>query len=595
MADKCIHQLFEEQVARTPDAVAVEVDGARLTYAELDRKANQIAHRLAQLGVGTEVRVALCIERSLEMLAAMLGVLKAGGAYVPLDPVYPLERQHFMLQDSKALVVLVQGELPLTLGPEVRVLRIEDLGPPTAEEARTPVSSVGPENLAYVIYTSGSTGQPKGVAIAHRSPVAYLRWAREQFAGAVQGSLGSTSISFDVSVFELFTTLISGGTVILVKNVLDLTRVSTPVTWINTVPSAMSQLLETTVLPTSLRTVDLAGEPVSKALVDRLYEANVERVVNLYGPTETGYTTAGVLAKGDEPVHIGRPLPGVKIYILDASGQQVPVGVSGELYAAGVGVARGYVNRPGLTAERFVPDPFGEPGGRMYRTGDVARWRADQTLELLGRNDDQIKIRGYRVELGEIEAALQAHPNVRSAVVTARDLATGTSLVGYVRLSTPTEFSELRRSLAVRLPEYMVPSAFVVLDEFPRTPNGKIDRKALPDPAPATDDNAGTAPRNEVEARLASIWQDVLGVERVGVEDDFFDIGGHSLLALRVVAQVQEAFGCELPLSDLFVAPTVAELAVRILEICAQEVDPDVLAQLVAETLESPTPTRPKV
>ena len=447
-----------EQVARTPDAVAVEHASERLTYRELDQRANQLAHRLRALGVRPEVRVAVCCERSPRMLVGLLGVLKAGGAYVPLSPAQPAERLQRLIADSRAQVALVDGNI----AANVKVVRLDDK---PSGDVRAPAELACAENLAYILYTSGSTGAPKGVAIEHRSPVAYVTWAREMFRTDVARSLASTAFTFDVSVFELFTTLAAGGTLILVDNVLELARqrAARDITWINTVPSAITQLIEQDAIGPALRTICLAGEPVSRSLVDRLYAIRtVERVVNLYGPTETGYTTAAVMPRtSGEPIDVGRALPGVRLEVH-----------GGELYVGGVGVARGYADRPTQTAERFVPDA----GGRMYRTGDLARFRADGALELLGRSDDQVKIRGYRVEPGEIEAALHAASG--TAVVVAGDTPAGKTLVAFVRGSA-VDGAELRRFLAARLPEYMIPTAFIALAELPRTPNGKVDRKAL--------------------------------------------------------------------------------------------------------------------
>jgi non-ribosomal peptide synthetase component F/acyl carrier protein len=427
-----------------------------------------------------------------------------------------------------------------------------------------------------VIYTSGSTGRPKGVAITHHSAVTFVRWSLDFFTPEeLGGVLASTSICFDLSIFELFVPLSCGGKVILAEDALALAELPAAgqVTLVNTVPSALAELLRAGALPASLKTVSLAGEALQNALAQRAYEREgVERVVNLYGPTEdTTYSTCAVVERNNSgPPPIGRPVADTQIYLLDAGLRPVPVGVAGELYLGGEGLARGYLRRPALTAERFVPNPFADRhGARIYRTGDLARYLPDGQLEYLGRADHQVKIRGFRIELGEIEAALAEHAEVQDAVVVARRSDEGElNLVAYVvaRPGTAPVASELRRHLKDPLPDYMIPAAFVILDRLPLTPNGKVDRRALPAPeqTQAASESAYLAPRTPVEEVLADIWSRLLGVGPVGVNDDFFELGGHSLLATRVVSQVRERFGVELPLRRLFETPTVARLAERL-------------------------------
>ena len=576
-----IHELFEEQAAANPDAEAVVCGGEALSYGELNARANRLARHLRRLGVGPESLVGLMVERTAGMVVALLGILKAGGAYVPLDPKYPRERIAFMLEDTRARVLLTQRGLDETLPPhDAEVVYLDSDWPSIARHAADNVESgVTGSNLAYVIYTSGSTGRPKGVAIEHRSAAAFLRWARETFTAAeLERVLASTSICFDLSVFELFGPLSCGGAAVVAGDALWLAGGGGGggVTLINTVPSAMTELLRLGAVPDSVLTVNLAGEPLQNALAQRVYElGTVGRVNNLYGPSEdTTYSTWTCVPKGSAaPVHIGRPVTNTRAYVLDEWMRPVPVGVKGEIYLGGDGLARGYLGRPGLTAERFTPDPFsGEPGARLYRTGDVARHLPGGELEYLGRADQQIKLRGFRIELGEIGAALSTHPAVRECLALARDYDGGDKrLVAYVVVEgadaePQTLPARWREYLRERLPEYMVPSAFVVLERMPLTANGKVDRKALPAPGPSAGEGGGyVAPRTAAEEVLAGIWSEVLGASRVGVTDDFFALGGHSLLATQVASRVREVFGVEVPLRSLFEHPTVEGLAEGVL------------------------------
>ncbi|HEU4323868.1 MAG TPA: amino acid adenylation domain-containing protein [Roseiflexaceae bacterium] len=600
-----IHRLFEQQVARTPEAVAV-IDGTReLPYRELDRRANQLAHALRARGVRAGVHVGICVERSLEMVIGLLGILKAGGTYVPLDPNYPRDRIAFMLEDTAAPVLVTQrrllDELP---GGAAHTLCLDrDWAEIAREPDSNPGSFVPVETPAYLIYTSGSTGRPKGVAINHASAATFIHWShavfpREELAGV----LASTSLCFDLSIFELFVPLSCGGTVIVAENALHLPTLPAAgrVTLINTVPSAMAQLAQGE-LPASLRVVNLAGEPLKRALVDRVYaHAQVQKVYNLYGPSEdTTYSTFALVGRDEAgPPTIGRPIAQTGAYVLDARLRPVPVGVAGELYLSGEGLALGYHNRPDLTAERFIPNPFGVGGAggwglgaggaelkthnsRLYRTGDLVRYRADGVLEHLGRIDHQVKIRGFRIELGEIEAALLRHPAIEAAVVVAREDGPGDKrLVAYVeprqepggeagglRLEAgenselKTQNSKLRTYLEERLPAYMVPAVFVFMDALPLTPNGKIDRKALPAPDQQPEARAGfVAPRTPAEQTLAAIWGQVLGHEQVGIHDNFFELGGDSIISIQIVARAAQA-GLHITPKQVFQHRTVAELA----------------------------------
>ncbi len=587
--EQCIHELFEAQAERTPEAIAIVFEKEQLTYRELNSRANQLAHYLRKRGVGVEVPVGICMHRSTEMVIGLLGILKAGAAYVPLDPLYPPERLRFMLEDAAVAVLLTQQHLVKTL-PEHQAELVcvdADWEMIAAESTEQMSSGARAENLAYVIYTSGSTGRPKGVLIEHRSLVNHsLAIAQHYQLSSDDRILQFASLSFDVAAEELYPTWLSGATVVMqpdqgaasLRDFLRLveqekiTVVNVPTPYWHEWVGELSASGGT--LPPTLRLVVVGTD---KALVERL--ATWQKVVggrvrwiNAYGPTEATITAttyeAERLREGEsfDVVPIGRPLANKKIYILDRHLQPVPVGVAGELHIGGVGLARGYLNRPELTIERFIPDPFGtESGARLYKTGDMARYLSDGNIEFLGRIDHQVKIRGFRIELGEIEAALGQYSAVRGAVVVAREDTPGEKrLVAYVvgNEGQPTSVGELRSFLKEKLPGYMVPSAFVLLDELPLTPSGKVDRRALPAPEQgrAEQNGAFVAPRNELEMQLTKMWEKVLSVQPVGVTDNFFDLGGHSLLAVRLFAQIEKMFGKNLPLATLFQAPTVEQL-----------------------------------
>ncbi len=581
-------RLVAEQAARTPGLSAATSAGASLTYAELEHRANRLAHHLAGLGVGPETRVGICLERGVDLLVAVLGVLRAGGAYVPLDPAYPAGRVAFMLADSAAPVVLTRAALleglPDFAGETVCLDRDAEAIAAAADEA--PAVGVDPRSAAYVLYTSGSTGTPKGVVVEHGSLghfVATMRQVFEPREGEV--SLAMVSFAFDIWVFEALVPLSAGATVRL----LPLEHVREPARIVeelrgaglmNAVPSLMRQIVAAAreAEPGALagvRWVVSGGEPVTPELWAEMREVFPgARLSVLYGPTEaTVLATSHEIPEGvgSGPVLIGRPLPNVRVYVLDAAGHPQPVGVPGELHVAGPGVSRGYLGRAEQTAATFVPDPFAREargGARLYRTGDRVRWLAGGVLEYLGRLDQQVKVRGFRIEIGEVEAVLAGVAGVRAAVVVVREDVPGNPrLVGYVVFEAGREVAaeELRTRLAERLPDYMVPGALVALEKLPLNANGKLDRRALP--APEQVDGAGEGyvePRTRTEEVLAGIWAEVLGLDRVGAEEDFFELGGHSLLAAQVVSRVWQAFDVEVPLMEFFDASTVAELAAHV-------------------------------
>jgi amino acid adenylation domain-containing protein len=594
---KCVQQLFEEQVERTPAAVAVVFEGQELTYRELNARANQLAHHLRELGVGPETLVALYLERSAELVVAVLGIWKAGGAYVPLDPAHPEERLQFMLEDSQApVLVTTKALLPRLKAPCARVVRLDaDVTKIARQADSNPEHRADPDNLAYVLYTSGSTGRPKGVAVMHRGPAALIDWALRTFTREhLAGMLFSTSICFDLSVFELLAPLSCGGKVILVRDALHLPECAAAgeVTFVNTVPSVMAELLRRPGLPVAVKVIALCGEPLSARLAQQCYQLpSVEQVFNLYGPTEASvYSTFYRVPKDlAGPPSIGRPISGTRAYVLDEHLQPVPLGVPGELYLGGAGLARGYLNRPELTREKFIANPFSaDPDSRLYRTGDACRWRADGNLEFLRRLDNQVKLHGYRIELGEIEGVLREHPQVQdTAVVVHQDAAADDkTLVAYVvpHGQAPT-LPDIRSFVQQKLPSYMIPAVFVFLERLPLTANGKVDRRALPPPdwQASEPEHDESVPRTPTEEVLIEIWATVLNLERVGIHDNFFELGGHSLLATRVVLRVRHAFGVELPLHALFEAPTIAGLALLIVQHLAARVEPVELAAIWAE------------
>jgi amino acid adenylation domain-containing protein len=574
---QCIHQLFEAQAEQTPDAVALGFEGEQLTYGELNRRANQLAHRLLTLGVKPETLVGICMERSPEMLVGVLGVLKSGGAYVPLDPLFPRQRLQYMLEDASVAALLTQQHIAAELpehGAEVISLDTEweSIGRESAENPRTRVAS---DNLAYVIYTSGSTGQPKGVQIPHYAVVNFLNSMRRAPGLTSEDTLlAVTTLSFDIAGLELFLPLIAGGRVEigsgqaladgeqfikLIERSGATAMQATPATW--------RLLLELDWPGSESMKILCGGEALPRELADRLIERGAA-VWNLFGPTETTiWSSTCRVEPGDNPVSIGRPIDNTQMYVLNRSMEPLPVKVAGELYIGGDGLARGYNRAPHLTASKFVPDPFsGKPGARLYKTGDLARYLPGGALEHLGRIDHQVKLRGFRIELGEIEAALKRHASVRESVVVAREDSPGDKrLVAYIvcEQEPPPAVDELRRQLRERLPDYMLPSAFVMLPSLPLTPNGKIDRRALPPPEHARPElkAAYAPPRSAAERVVASIWQEALQLEKVGRHDNFFDLGGHSLLTIQVHRKLREEFDKDLTVVDIFKYPTISSLA----------------------------------
>ncbi len=576
--ESCLHERFRAQAERTPGATALTGPaGESWTYAELAARARRLASHLRSMGIGPEVPVGVAMPRTPSLVAALLGVLEAGGAYVPLDPDYPEERLAFLLEDTGAPVVLTEtpllSRLPDLSARGIRAVCLDDLpATPAIDEGQAqPPAAVTPRNLAYLIYTSGSTGRPKGVAIEHRSAVAFVHWARRSFSDEeLAGVFAGTSINFDLSVFELFVPLCWGGRVILGENALALAGhpAAGEVTLLNTVPSAMAELVRMGAVPPSVRTVNLAGEPLRGALARQILAlGTVGRLLDLYGPSEdTTYSTwAPVDPAEDREPTIGRPLEGTALYLLDHRGRPVPDGEAGEIWLGGAGLARGYFGRPDLTAERFLPDPFGsepsEPGTRLYRTGDLARLLPDGRAEYIGRIDHQVKIRGFRIELGEIEVALLRHPEVEDAAVLALGDGPDRHLAAYVVGTRDAE--ALRAHLRGALPDYMVPGRFAFLEALPRTPNGKVDRRALArvDMAEPAADRVLLAPRTPTEEIVAGLWSELLVLDRIGVDEDLFGLGGDSLRATRFLSRVREAFGVELPLRVFFEARTVAALA----------------------------------
>ena len=582
--DKCVHELFAAQVEKSPEAVAVVYEEEQLTYRDLNSRANQLAHYLRKLGVGPGVLVGICVERSLEIIVGMLGILKAGGAYVPLDPNYPQERLAFMLADTQAPVVLVQQGLVTSLPQHGTTFVCLDRDWETISQERIEnlSSQTTAANLAYVIYTSGSTGQPKGVEVPHRGIVRLVCGTDYAQFDSTQVFLQLAPISFDAATFELWGALLHGARCVLFPGrlpsptelgaVLHRHQVST--LWLtaslfNSVIDYAPEAL------TSVRQLLTGGEALSVAHVRRaLTLLPATQLINGYGPTESTtfactYTIPRHIEDTATSIPIGRPIANTEVYVLDSGLSPVPIGVTGELYLSGDGLARGYLDRPELTAERFIPNPFSSGhGAQLYKTGDLVRYLPDGNLEFLGRLDDQVKIRGFRIELGEIEAVLAQHPAVREAVVLAREDSPGDQrLVAYlVSRGLAVSVSEICKFLSTKLPEYMLPSTVVYLEVLPLTPNGKIDRKALPRPDQTRPDldEQYLAASTPTEASLAEIWAEVLKVERVGVHDNFFALGGHSLKATQVVARVRRELQVELPLRELFANPTIAGLATRI-------------------------------
>ncbi|MEU1107023.1 amino acid adenylation domain-containing protein [Streptomyces tibetensis] len=562
----CLHERISEQAARIPDAVAVRCGAQEMTYAELERRAGHLADRLREAGAGVETPVGVLVERGMALLPALLAVLRTGAHYVPLDPAYPHERQEFMLQEAGAQLLVTTSRFRTALPTSTPTVLYADEEVPDGP-AEPSAAEVDPDNLAYVIYTSGSTGRPKGVMITHRGVLHYLDWCRQAYrADEGEGAPVHSSLSFDLTVTGLFLPLLCGTTVTLVPEdehavtgLANLLSSGRRFSFVKLTPAHLEPLQRC--LPDSAADAAahlvVGGEQLNaEALAFWRDRAPDVVIANEYGHTETSVANViNVLPAGeavDTPISVGRPIWNTEVYLLDENMRPVPVGATGELYAGGVGVARGFVNRPALTADRYVPNPFGP--GRLYRSGDLARYLPDGRLEFVGRTDHQVKVRGYRIELGEIETALVVHPGVNEAVVVARDGA----LAGYV---TPgnVDVSELRAALADRLPGYMVPTTLTALEEMPLTTNGKIDRSKLPEPERVLDDSERVSPRDELELAVLMLWEDLLGAS-LGVTDNFFRCGGHSLLAVAMVDRLHAKLGLSAGLADVFRAPTVRQL-----------------------------------
>ncbi|MBW5438033.1 non-ribosomal peptide synthetase [Bradyrhizobium canariense] len=577
----CTHELFELQVGLDPEAVAIIFGKRELSYRELNEGANKIAHYLRRRGVGPDALVGVCLERSPELVMALLAVWKAGGAYVPLDPSYPTERLSFMIDDAQPLLLLTDKRgLPFLSSWGDKLVCIDaDLPMFRQESADNPATDACPSNLAYIMYTSGSTGKPKGAMIVHRGLVNYLYWAKGAYAVQPGEAVPvHTSISFDLTVTSLYTTLLGGGKVELLPE-----GVAAQSLLFALLNARNHGLVKITPAHLELLTSQIdAGQAsgVARAFVIggenlvaetlRLWRdhAPLTRLFNEYGPTETVVGCCVHEVRASDPysgsVSIGRPIANTQLYVLDENMRPAAPGVTGELFIGGVGVGRGYLNRPELTAERFLPDGFsGVPGARLYKSGDLARFRNDGTLEYLGRADDQVKIRGYRIELGEIEANLAAAPDVQACVVLAREDEPGNKqLVGYAvsRNGWRSDGDELRTFLRAKLPEYMIPARFVFLDKLPLTSNGKVDRKALPVPS-GTSTGIGGPPRTATEQIIAAMWSELLRLDLIGIHDDFFHLGGQSMTATGLVARLRAAFDVNIELATLFERPTIAGLS----------------------------------
>lgn len=579
--ESCLHELFEAQVARSPDAVALAFQGMELTYRHLNEKANQLAWYLKRRGVGPESLVGICIERSLEMVIGLLGIIKAGGAYLPLDPAYPAERLGFMLADANPEILLTERKLLGSLpSSESSPICLDCEWDQIEAESKTNLTNqTSGQNMAYVIYTSGSTGRPKGVVNTHEAICNRLLWMQDAYGlTPADRVLQKTPFSFDVSVWEFFWPLLAGarlgiaepgghGDPAYLVAVINEQKITT----LHFVPSMLKAFLEYEGATTchSLKRVISSGEALSFDLVQRFFDCLKAELHNLYGPTEAAVDVSFwpcSVTSSNQVVPIGRPISNLRLYVLDSYLQPVPIGLPGELYIGGLGLARGYFNKPDLTADRFGPDPFGSAGTRLYRTGDLVRYLPDGNVEYLERIDHQVKLRGFRIELGEIESVLSQHAGVHACVVTLRDGAQGDKqLVAYITLRGAHQPNsvELQAFLKSRLPGYMVPSLFVAMETWPLTVSGKVDRRALPEPERTRPESAQSrlAPRDELEERLVRIWQRVLDLESVCINDNFFELGGHSLLAVRLMSEVEKEFDRKIPLVSLFQSATILGLA----------------------------------
>jgi amino acid adenylation domain-containing protein len=568
--DACVHHRFERQVERTPHAIAVTSHGVSLTYAELNGRANAVAERLIAMGAGPDVLVALCMERSVGMLVGLLGILKAGAAYLPVDLHYPAERVAFILEDAGVPLLISQRNLEATLPQhQAQILFLDDV---TESKQNNPGSGVTLDHLAYVIYTSGSTGKPKGVEVLHRGVTNVIHSFQQLLhPGPSDVLVATTTLSFDIHVLELFTPILAGSRLVIAtdEEAQDPAQLMTLLetsgtTFYQATPVRYRMLLDAGWKGLAKLQLLCGGEKMSRELADQLL-TRCAKLWNVYGPTETTvWSTAAKIEADGQPITIGEPLANTTLYILGANMKPMPVGAPGELYIGGDGVARGYRKREELTQERFVANPFGE--GRIYKTGDRARYRADGRVELLGRNDDQVKVRGFRIELGEIEHALQAIPDVLRAAVVVHQDGDDQNIIAYLVPvpGVPMPAAELRGALLQTLPEYMVPAGFVMMEALPTTPNGKLDRKALPAPVVARKTRDSVPPETATQITLARIWESVLKIEHVGIHESFFDLGGHSILAARMMAQLRGPFGLQLAFHNILRAPTISRLAALI-------------------------------
>ena len=575
--DKTLHELFEATVASYPDKVAVQYDQTQLSYAQLNSRANQLAHHLTALGVKKGDLIGLSMARSAEMMIGLFGIMKAGAAYLPLDPDYPLDRLHFILEDAAAPLLITQDDLRGKWdGFAGKIVTLDsDWATIATQPAHNPAVAMSADDLVYIIHTSGSTGKPKGVQLRHRNVVNFLTSMRQKPGLTANDILMAvTTLSFDIAVLELYLPLVVGGKVIIASPEINAdgalmaqTLVDEGVTVMQATPASWKLMLNNGWEGKKDLRILCGGEELPRELAEQLIPRGAE-LWNMYGPTETTvWSAAKKIVSGEGPVPIGEPIANTQLYILDNHLQPTPIGVPGELCIGGDGVAAGYLNRPELTADRFVKNPFVEdPNGMLYRVGDLARYRPDGTIEFLGRIDFQVKVRGFRIELGEIETVLRQHDGVKEGVVTAQDDPSGEKrLVAYIIPEAgqgPTT-ALLREYLAESLPAYMVPTLFVSLTEWPLTPNGKIDRRALPAPSEAGLGSAESyvAPRNEIESDIVAIWSELLGLDKIGVEDNFFELGGHSLLATQIIARVNRQFAVNIPLPLMFANPIIANLA----------------------------------
>jgi len=582
-SQNCVHELFEAQAARTPDAIAIVCEKEILTYTQLNVRANQVAHWLQEHGVKPDKLVGLCVERSLDAVVALLGILKAGGAYVPLDPAFPRERLAQTLEDSKPEVMITQPAMKQMLSSFAKHTLVIDTPILASLSRENPHSEVQSDNLAYVIFTTGSTGRPKGVQIEHRAFVNFLQsMAREPGLTGDDILIAVTTLSFDIAALEIVLPLIVGARVVIaspeavldgraLRQLLEASSATvmqaTPITWRMILESGWQGSRDLKIL--------CGGEAMPPDLARALI-LRCSSLWNMYGPTETTvWSSVSRVSSAESRIPIGRPIANTQVYIVDRQLRQVPPGETGELLIGGDGLARGYLNHPELTAERFIPNPFSQDkAARLYKTGDLCRYRFDGMLECLGRNDNQVKIRGHRIELGDVEAALESHPCVKQAATkVVEGPGQEKNLVGYV-VATGVGTQELRTYLAGRLPKYMLPSTYVTLPELPLTPNRKLDRNALPAPDD-TNTLAGdryTSPRTDLEKKISEIVAKLLGLERVGADDDFFLLGGHSLFFTQLVGHIRYMLGVDLPVRSIFESPTSVQLAQKIESIMAAKI-----------------------